>query len=276
MIISYSRPRLTWTLDGATALTDLDRLTNGRATSACRLDGGGDSSGAITMTATFSGSQIVPRLAGIIGTSLPAGTSVTCSYIRTGDASYGYQSQTLSIVQRRDGVNVVWFALPEGVDACYGVRFTFDASALLTSSGLLVDIGEVWVGPGSSLCITPDYTASNDSHSDLETSVNGQPFRVERQSSVLHKLKFAPAKFTEFFGDLTKDIAFIRQACNEYRPCAVVPIYSTPYQNEAPSDTIINQQAAFGYVRSIGEVAANPAPLFSGNMDFVEIPAWIP
>ncbi|MDN5850659.1 MAG: hypothetical protein L0H63_13650 [Nitrococcus sp.] len=228
------------------------------------------------MTATFSGAQIVPRLAGIIGTSLPAGTSVTCSYIRTGDASYGYQSQTLSIVQRRDGVNVVWFALPEGVDACYGVRFTFDASALLTSSGLLVEIGEIWVGPGSSLCITPDYSASNDSHSDIETSVNGQPFRVERQSSTLHKLKLAPSQFSDVFGDVTADIAFIRQACNEYRPCVVVPMTTEAYTGNADNSAIINHQAAFGYVRSIDAIAANPAPLFSASMDFVEIPAWIP
>lgn len=272
MIISYSRPKLTWTLTGATFLTDYDRLTNGRATSATRID---VATGPVAMTATFSGSQIVPRLAGIVGTSLAVGASVTCEYIRTGDAGYGYQSQTLPVVQRRDGVRVVWFALPDAVDACYAVQFSFDATSQMDSSGLTLDFGEVWVGPGASLCITPDYSASTSSHSDLASSVNGQPFRVVRQSSVEHALRIGPATFAKVYGNPAADLAAIRQACSEYAPCAVVPMTREAYSRVAVDDpAIINRQAAFGYAKNIGAISANPAPMFSVGMTFVEIPAY--
>ena len=275
MIISYSRPKLTWTLTGATALTDVARLTNGRATSACRIDCGGDSSGEVTMAATFGGSQIVPKLAGIIGTSLAAGTNVTCSYIRTGDAGYGYQSQTLPVIVRRDGVRVVWFALPDDVDACYGVQFSFDATAQIDSGGLILDFGEIWVGPGASLCITPSYAAAAKTHSDLALSVNGQPFRVVRQTSTEHNLTLRPYGFDDVFGAPGTDIESIRQACSEYAPCAVVPMTREAFSGRGAMDSaIINRQAAFGYVQDIGGISASHAPYFDVAMKFIEIPAY--
>lgn len=266
MIISHTRPDILWTLTNGTFVTEQSRLTNGRVTSATRILADDD----LLLAGTFNGGEIVPKLAGLIAVSLEPGTMVTCSYKRDGDSGYPYQSQTQPVVQAADGSKNVWFAYPEGLDAVTDVQFSIPLSNIPTA-GLYVDIGEMWVGPGSEYKVQPTYTLGLDRLSRQQLSIYGQPYPVKRSYKRSHVIQLIPTRYNGAFVSTDNHIT-LSSAIARFETCAIVPITSAMFDGISAIDAdYVNRHAALCYAEDIRPLELEDK-FFTSEFTFTEIP----
>lgn len=255
MIIGYDRPKLTYTLTYASFSTDSSRLTNGRPASRTRLQITPDASNICVIEAVFDAPNISHGIAGFVGTDIPVGASVTCDFKRTGDASYGYMSQTGTVVQRRDGVRCLWIALTPGTStSVIGVRFQIDVSSVPLVDGTgYIEIGELWSSPAIRHYAQNDYKRAVIENGSYANSISGQPFSTNRQQSHSHSFSLIPEEWAVSFGDQSKDLAYVRQAVSQHRPAVITPYVAAPYGGSiADNADVIAQNTAFGYFDNVG------------------------
>lgn len=268
MIISYDRPILTWIASNATFLTDQDRMSNGRATSATRLL----ADGTFTLTSGFDGSSIVPKLAGLVGVSLDVGTSVTCAFKRAADGSHSYQSQTQTVKKRDDGSKAVWFGYADGLDAVVSVQFSVTLASV-PSGGLTLDIGEAWIGPGRSVCAKATYGINSQSFGKQQLSNYGQPYPTRRNFAYAHDLELSPSYYDGTFADAAS-LQYIRTKLQNFAICAIVPIDQTPFQGTHTIDPdYVNRHAALCYMT--GDSLTEDQTTWALKATFNEIPATL-
>ena len=168
MELSFNRPTdIACTLDGtATWLSDDAgaALVDGAPNVKSRLSwitGAQTTTSETVITATW-GTAIVPRVAALIGVSLPVGLKVTIDFQDAG--LFGYNSVTTAVIAMDNGTNGVWVVLPEGLDAVTGVKFHLVndvAGATVMAAGDAVDIGELWIGS------SPTYQVTRNVKDDL-------------------------------------------------------------------------------------------------------------
>lgn len=279
MLLSYGRPEdITWSLlgTGAAFLTDSGALDDGRPSSATRiqwLSGSQTTSSVLTLRAAWVTGNVNIRLVGIVGTTLPVGTKVICK--RQFDLSWG-GAQEARIIQRKDGVRVVWFYFDEDGYERSGFEFEIyndvnGASSIEADSAF--DIGEAWGGICSQWCIRPTYASGRDDLSVMKQSIGGQPFPVRRRALATSQIEFTPVTYDQAYGD--EGLDYIREFLLAYQPAVVVPITSKPFTGTPIDLDYVNQHAEFGYARSIGEIVGE-APRFVMSAQFAAPPALLP
>ena len=270
MIISYSRPALSWTLVNATAVTDLDRMTNGRPTSKVRL--------LVDDTFTITGSAVggfSPKLCGLESVSLDIGTSVTCAFKRASDGGYTYESKTYTVKEADDGSRHVWFAYPDGLDDVVGVQFTITMGDLGSPPEAYVDIGELWVGPGATLNSLQTQSNRSARYSRQQTSGYGQPYPVRRNAGSVHTIEVLPTDYNGAYVD-TNNFRHIRSQIENYETCVVVSIPATPYQNAVQiDDEVVNRHAALGFMSSSGVDIGVDQAHFKMQLEFTQVPRTV-
>lgn len=285
MLISYSRQDpITWSLlgTGAAFLTSSARLTNGRPTSATRiqwLSGTQTTSSVLTLRGTHSGNTQNIRLCGLIGTTLPVGTKVVCK--RKFDLSWvGPQEQR--VVERSDGVRVVWFYFDEDGSSREGFEFEIyndvnGFAEIVADSDF--EIGEAWGGLASEWCIRPTYQSDRNDFSKQKLSINGQPFPTRRRASAISQLEFTPVLYSKALADGNslngESFKSIRARLLGYKPCVIVPMTAEPFTGGAIDQDFINANAEFGYAKTLGPIVGE-APRFVFSATFEAPPVLLP
>lgn len=279
MIISYARPEeITWSLlgTGATFMTDSEALDDGRPSSATRiqwLSGAQTTSSVLTLRATWVTGIINVRLVGIIGTTLPVGTKVVCK--RRFDLTWSGDQES-RVVQRPDGVRVVWFYFDEDGEERSGFEFEIfnDVNGIAAiEADSAFDIGEAWGGICSQWCIRPTYASGRDDLSVMKQSIGGQPFPIRRRALATSQIEFTPVTYEQAYG--MEGLEFIREYLLAYQPVVVVPITSKPFTGTPIDIAYVTKHAEFGYANSIGEITGE-APRFVMSAEFVAPPALLP
>lgn len=125
MLIGYGQPALTPSVQGATAI-NLGALVDGRPASIVRVSG---SAGSVRLRADW----VSPTQVGIVallGVTCAAGTALTLTGRRPGDA--GYASPLVSEVVRTlvDGSRAAWAILPAGTPPLVGLQVEIAAQNL--------------------------------------------------------------------------------------------------------------------------------------------------
>lgn len=296
MLISYSRPTITYVDlvgSGASFLTSSARLTNGRPSSATRiqwLSGAQTTSSHLDLRAFWAnGAATTPgppafRLAGLCGLTLPVGTKIVCSLIY--DVAFGYKESTTRVVERSDGTRHAWFTFPADTEPySYGARFQIfnDVYGLaLIAADSDFEIGELWIGRGSEFRIKPTYTSAVSDLSKLQTSIGGQPFPIRRRAARESMIDVTPAPYSAAFGvDLSTAIFVpsidnVRERLLGYQPIVVVPIAAAPFSGVSTLDAdYVNRHAEFGLCKSVGPIVGE-APRFTFSAAFSAPPAVLP
>lgn len=153
MIFSYNRPSdLVPALSGTAAWLSDDvglALVDGKPNVKSRLSwitGTQTTSSETVISGTWA-TAIVPRVAALIGVSLPIGMVVTVDFYQS--AAWGYSSVTTAVVKMDNGTNGILVILPIGLYAVTGVRFHLKnnvSGSTVMAAGASVDIGQIWVG----------------------------------------------------------------------------------------------------------------------------------
>jgi len=153
MIFSYNRPSdLIPALDGTAAWLSDDvglALVNGKPNVKSRaswITGTQTTSSETVVSGTWS-TGLVPRVAALIGVSLPIGMVVTVDFYE--NLSWGYSSVTTAVMEMDNGTNGIWVVLPTGLSAVTGVRFHLVnnvSGSTVMAAGDTFDMGEMWVG----------------------------------------------------------------------------------------------------------------------------------
>jgi len=288
MLISYSRPdSITWSLvgTGGTFLTSSARLTNGRPTSATRMtfvSGTQTTSSVLALRGEWgSQAEFIVSLAGIVGTTLPVGLRIVCSFNLGG--TWGYSPTEGVIVERQDGVRVAWFNFPQTIFSVpfRGVQFQIynDVGGVVhpLAASEVFEIGEVWAGESSEWCIRTTYQSDRIDWSKQKTSINGQPFPTRRRASAISQLEFTPVIYGSAFGSVgTPSFKSIRAGLLGYQPCVVVPMTAEPFTGASAIDSAyVNENAEFGYAKTLGPIVGE-APRFVFSATFEAPPVILP
>ena len=149
MIFSYNRPSdLIPALDGTAAWLSDDvglALVNGKPNVKSRaswITGTQTTSSETVVSGTWS-TGLVPRVAALIGVSLPIGMVVTVDFYE--NLSWGYSSVTTAVMEMDNGTNGIWVVLPTGLSAVTGVRFHLVnnvSGSTVMAAGDTFDMGE--------------------------------------------------------------------------------------------------------------------------------------
>ena len=280
MLISYRRPDpITWSIvgTGAAFLTDPNALSNGRPAAGTRIQfvSGTQTIASVTkIRAVWNPFGAVGKVtfAGIIGTTLPVGLRVVCSV--SSGFSWDVDPVEGVVVERPDGVRVVWFLFPDDVYPAIGMQFAVynDAGgfAVLSASDTF-DIGELWFGEADQYCIRPTYQSGTEDPSLIRQSIGGQPFPVARRASATSSIEITPITYD----DAWPQLAYVRSQLLSYSPAVVVPITSKPFTGTPISMEYVNRHAEFGYAKTIGPIVGEE-PRFKMTADFVAPPALLP
>lgn len=290
MILSYTRPpQILWSLvgTGAEFLTDPVRLTNGRPNSSTRiqwLSGAQTTSSVLTLRCNVTADEQSIRMAGLIGTTLPVGTKVVCKRL----LSLSWTgSQQQRVIERSDGVRVVWFYFDPLVYPYRGFEFEIyndvDGVASILADSTF-EIGEAWGAQASEWNIRPSYQSDREQLSKYKASLGGQPFRVARRSVNISQLEFTPLDYTDVFDAIqyTPDgaisgapIDYVRSQILGYAPCVVVPMTARPFTGASTDMDYINRHAEFGFAKTVGPIIGD-APRFVFSATFEAPPALLP
>lgn len=279
MLISHSRPdAITWSVlgTGSDFLTDPSALTDGRPTSATRiqwLTGTQTTSSVLTLRATWDSGAVNILFCGLVGLTLPVGTKVVCR--RRFDLSWS-GPQEAQVVQRDDGVRVVWFYFEDDGEVRDGFEFEIfndvNGEATIPEDSTF-DVGEAWGGLSEQWCIRPTYQSGRDDLSVMKQSIGGQPFPVRRRALATSAIEFTPVIYDLAWGDGSLDS--LRQQLLAYAPCVVVSAPSKPFSGTPVSIEYINRHAEFGYAKTIGPIVGE-MPRFKFSADFAAPPALLP
>lgn len=281
MLISYSRPAITWSLIGAGAAWLSDdagaALTNGRPASVSRLQwlSGAQTTASILTLRGVWGSAFAPRVLALLGLTLPVGTLITLAFRRSADAGYTYQADIASqrIVQLPDGSRCAWFVLADGLDPVIGVEFRIHndvngAAAIAADSTF--DMGEAWVGPTVEIPHEAGWARGVADPTQVRRSYGGQPFGRTRRSWRTLKLRFAPAASAEVNGDglaAGSDWEQVEAALLSGSPCAVLPRWL------GQTADYLQRTALFALAVQQGDVQHAAGSLYGRDYTFEEIPA---
>ncbi|MGS1128463.1 hypothetical protein ACVCL3_15820 [Rhodanobacter sp. UC4437_H4] len=278
MLISYSRPDITWSLigTGATWLSDDAgaALTNGRPASVSRLQwlsGAQTTASILTMRGVW-GTAFAPRVLALLGLTLPAGTLITLAFRRPADAGYTYQADVASqrVVQLPDGSRCAWFVLADGLDPVIGVEYRLhnDVSGSASiAAGSAIDVGEAWVGPTVEVPHGSDWRDMDNDPSVVKRSKGSQPYAVEVRGYRTLQVPFAIAKLAAVRGGGLAggaDQQVLRAAVRAGGRVAAVPRFDTPAE--------IQRTAIFGVAR-FDPIAHLAGPNYQSGIVVDEAPA---
>lgn len=276
MLISYSRPAITWSLLGAGAawLTDADALTNGRPSSVSRvqwLSGAQTTASVLTLRATLA-TACAPRVLALLGLTLPVGTLIRLAFRRTADSDYTYLADVPQqrVVQLPDGSRCAWFVLAAGLDEVIGVEFRLVndvAGAAAIAASAAIDIGEAWIGPCVEVPHAADWKDIDTDPSVTRRSKGSQPFTAPARGYRSLQVPFALGKLSAVRGGALAggaDWQTLRAAVRASARVAAVPRFDTPAE--------IQRTALFGVAR-FDAIAHLAGPNYTSGIVIDEAPA---
>lgn len=286
MLISYTRPGgpgpLTFFLNGTGAafLTDPRRLTNGRPTSATRIQwlSGSQTTASVlnlrTGWAEFGYNDRI-RLIGVVGTTLPVGLRVVASiftgFVWTNSPTEG------TIVERSDGTRQCWIQMPANAYPGAGFQLAFyndvgGVAPIAADSDF--EIGEIWVGDSQSWNIRPTLQLGVRDFTKTKESIGGQVFRIPRRVAKTTQVEFTPTTADQTFG--TGGVEALRDRLTAAAPCVVVPVDRQPFSGQASVDQdYLNANAMFGRATTLGPIIGE-APRFVFSANFEAPPVLLP
>lgn len=261
MLISYSRPAITWSLIGATWLTDADALTDGRPASVARVQ----AAGAMTLRGTWA-SGFAPRVVALLGLTLAVGTQVKLAFRRAADAGYTYLADVYaqSVTQLPDGSRCVWFVLPSGLDPVIGVEYR------IASGAGTIDIGEAWAGRTVEIVHESGWARGVIDPTSLRRSKGGQLFGRSARGWRTLQVRFAPAGQPEVNGAGLADAADwerVEAALMGGSPCVFIPRW------RGQTTDYLQRTAMFGVATHQGDVQHAAGSLYGRDYVFEEVPA---
>ncbi|ATS38403.1 MULTISPECIES: hypothetical protein [Xanthomonas] len=169
MLIGYGQPALAPSVHGATAI-NLAAMVDGRPASVARINGGGSS---VRLRADWASPAQVGIVA-ILGVTCPAGTAVTLTGRRQGDAGYAYPIAAEVIRALVDESRAAWFILPANIEPLIGLQLEVAASNL--------DVGELAILQAVDVPIQVEWEASRVDPSSAERTLGGGLNVVPRRS----------------------------------------------------------------------------------------------
>lgn len=297
MLISYSRPAITWAIagTGASFITDSSALTNGRPADATRiqwLSGAQTTASTVTLTGTLA-TPISARLAGFllpnIPTAIPDGVKVTVSGKLSGGAvALNGNSTSTRTALLPNGAAASWWVFPAAtIDTIIVTIYNDRNGSTWATAGQYVDLGEIWVGKGADFQIANDLQVDNQggllqrqSHNNQAWPLAVQPFRVAT-------VNLSPMTETVAIGPnaAQDDFQTVLNAISTAQSAVIVPAYLSraygPSQNGTPPPTIttatINQQrltrtAMLGVVNQPIKFQGNGDQYFTSPIVFGESP----
>lgn len=235
MLISYSRPAITWSLVGAGAAWLSDdagvALTNGRPAAASRvqwLSGAQTTASILTLRGVWA-IAFAPRVLALLGLTLPVGTLITLAFRRPADAGYTYLADTQQqrVVQLPDGSRCAWFILDAGMDPVIGVEFRLVNDVNGTASiaaGAAIDIGEAWMGPTFEVCARRTMQDHVIDPTVKRRSYGSQTFASRRLPYRSVQLELVPQRDSKI-----ADVRAVRGQVMQAERVALVPVETDVY-----------------------------------------------
>ncbi|MEW5833661.1 MAG: hypothetical protein AB1832_01235 [Pseudomonadota bacterium] len=282
MLISYTRPNpIAWSLIGAGAAFVTDdaggALTNGRPAEATRLQWltGAQTTGSIfTLRGTW-GTAVVPRVVGLVGLTLPAGTLITLAFRRPADAGYTYLADVPSqrVTQLPDGSRCAWFVLDAGLDPVIGVEYRIandvDGAASIAADSTF-DIGEAWVGPAVDIPHESGWGRGLTDPTTLRRSKGSQLFGREQRAWRTLQVRFTVTTVDEVAGGALangEDWELVEAQLRAGASCVAIPRWS------GITADYLQRNALFAAATQQGAVQNSAGALYGRDYTFEEIPA---
>lgn len=170
MLIGYSPPPATVNVSGADA-TNMLAMIDGRPSSVARIAGAAD------LRLTWSQAASI-RIVAALGLTCAAGTELTLTGKRMGDAVFGYvlggNSTGQTVVDMPDGSRAAWFVLDAGNEPLIGIQLHVAAAAQF-------DVGELVAMPAVDVTIEPKWQTDLVDPSVVERTLGGDLNVVSRR-----------------------------------------------------------------------------------------------
>lgn len=203
---------------------------------------------------------IVPRVAALIGTTLPEGLKVTIDFYTDAlsPAAWGYHSTTGYVITMNNGTTAVWFVLPSGLDSVTGIKFHLVnevSGATAIDAGDAIDIGELWVG-------------SSDKY-QLKRSIQDDLVDPTIRNRTLGQQVYATKRLP--YRKLTFDMALVGDAqVDTTRVLRATTAQSVPAVLIIDPDKL--ESALFGNITSFGLSTGGDGPHWQPSVSFEEMP----
>lgn len=174
MLIGYGQPAgIVPTVAGAAGI-NLPALVDGEPASVARISGG---AGSASLRLDWAAATPI-RIVAALGLTCAAGTALTLTGKRAGDAGYAYalggNATTQTVVQLPDGSRAAWFVLPAANTPLVGLQLVVGASAF--------DMGEVVTMPAVDVLLDKGWRMELIDPSISDRTLGGQLNVVERRS----------------------------------------------------------------------------------------------
>lgn len=220
MILGYRTP-ITLPTTGITytgpSLTSLSGLKDGRPGTLTLLEWAGTPA----IRASWD-SAIVPRVAAIINTSLPAGVDVAVGLKRPSEA-YDYALQSAQIVNLPNGERGCVVVFPAGLDPCDGIEWAFSGSEMADEDEF--SVGELWVSAGAELCIRSAWE-DGITRSGEGVSINGSLYVFPDAPRRALSVEVTPQTYERAFLQ-QEALQDVKRALSEDARCFIVPDEAT-------------------------------------------------
>lgn len=245
MLISYSRPSMTFTIagTGASFVTPASALTNGRPADATRLQwlsGTQTTASTVVITATFA-SAISARCAALlmpnIATAIPAGVKVTIAGKLSGsNVTIGGNALTTRTVTLPNGASAVHWVFPAvSIDTLVITIYNDLNGSTWAAASQYVDLGEMWCGKGADFAITENMKRDSQGGLLQRSSHNNQQWALQVQPFRTYECHFVPMAESYLLGPLSfqDDFETVANALNTQTTCVIIPSYLNVYNGSA-------------------------------------------
>lgn len=174
MLIGYGQPAgIVPTVAGAAGI-NLPALVDGEPASVARISGG---AGSASLRLDWAAATPI-RIVAALGLTCAAGTALTLTGKRAGDAGYAYalggNAATQTVVQLPDGSRAAWFALPAANTPLVGLQLQVGAGAF--------DLGEFAALPAVDVDAEPEWAIERIDPSLSERTLGGGLNTVQRRT----------------------------------------------------------------------------------------------
>lgn len=192
MLIGFGQPAgIVPSVSGAAGI-NLAALIDGAPASVARISGGAGTASLRLDWATATKIRVVAAL----GLTCPAGTLLTLTGKRAGDAGYahalGGNAASQVAVQLVDGSRAAWFVLPADTAPLVGLQLQ------VATGGF--DVGELVAMQAAELNAEPSWTVERVDPSESARTLGGGLNTVQRRSYRRLKVALTPSHLTEVWG----------------------------------------------------------------------------
>lgn len=261
MLISYSRPGMTFTITSGTFVTSSAALINGRPADVTRIQwpaGAQTLTTTVAITGSLTGGAITARCAALLlpnlGTAIPAGVKVTASGQLSGSAvALGGNSLSCRTVTLPNGATAVHFVFPPvSIDTIIFTIYNDLNGSTWAAASQYVDLGEVWCGKGADFAVQENLKRDMAGGILQRASHNNQRWPLLPNNAYrTYQPQFVPMTETMLIGPLSfqDDFETVANALNTQGTTVIIPEYLNSYTGAASltavptiNTTTINQQ----------------------------------